>query len=104
MPSAAIARQDRTAPDILLRADTFVDYPPQTRIEGEIQQTGCRLSRHRALAGYRDRRPAAAMPSQITLFDSVGFAIEDFSALRYVRDQLKGDGALSGPRYSRRSG
>ena len=25
---------------------------------------------------------------QITLFDSVGFAIEDFSALRYIRDQL----------------
>jgi len=24
----------------------------------------------------------------VTLFDSVGFAIEDFSALRYVRDQL----------------
>ncbi|MGO8656882.1 ornithine cyclodeaminase, partial [Rhizobium ruizarguesonis] len=24
--------------DILLRADTFVEYPPQTRIEGEIQQ------------------------------------------------------------------
>ena len=29
---------------------------------------------------------------QITLFDSVGFAIEDFSALRYVRDQLKSTG------------
>ena len=26
---------------------------------------------------------------QITLFDSVGFAIEDFSALRYLRDQLE---------------
>ncbi len=27
---------------------------------------------------------------QITLFDSVGFATEDFSALRYVREKLKG--------------
>ena len=26
---------------------------------------------------------------QITLFDSVGFAIEDFSALRYIRDKVK---------------
>ncbi|OWK25676.1 hypothetical protein AJ87_07765 [Rhizobium yanglingense] len=26
--------------------------------------------------------------TQITLFDSVGFATEDFSALRYVRDKL----------------
>ena len=30
--------------------------------------------------------------TQITLFDSVGFAIEDFSALRYVRDQLRSTG------------
>ncbi|TIT38762.1 MAG: ornithine cyclodeaminase, partial [Mesorhizobium sp.] len=31
-------------------------------------------------------------PEQITLFDSVGFATEDFSALRYVRDQLQATG------------
>ncbi|GGO23906.1 hypothetical protein GCM10010991_01740 [Gemmobacter aquaticus] len=29
---------------------------------------------------------------QITLFDSVGFAIEDFSALRYVHSRLRGTG------------
>ena len=29
---------------------------------------------------------------QITLFDSVGFATEDFSALRYVHDQLEATG------------
>jgi len=29
---------------------------------------------------------------QITLFDGVGFATEDFSALRYIRDQLEGTG------------
>ncbi len=76
--------------DILLRADTFVEYPPQTRIEGEIQQMEAdypvtelwRVVTGEA-AGRRDDR-------QITLFDSVGFAIEDFSALRYVREKLKG--------------
>jgi len=26
---------------------------------------------------------------QITLFDSVGFAIEDFSALRFISDKIK---------------
>ncbi|MEM7212651.1 MAG: ornithine cyclodeaminase, partial [Pseudomonadota bacterium] len=31
---------------------------------------------------------------QITLFDSVGFAIEDFSALRYIRDQLERTGSF----------
>ena len=36
--------------------------------------------------------PGRIAPEQITLFDSVGFAIEDFSALRYVRDRLPGTG------------
>lgn len=39
------------------------------------------------MAGHRrgnGRRDAG----QITLFDSVGFAVEDFSALRYVRDKV----------------
>jgi ornithine cyclodeaminase len=76
--------------DILLRADTFVEYPPQTRIEGEIQQMESdypvtelwQVVRGEA-AGRRDAR-------QITLFDSVGFAVEDFSALQYVRSRLQG--------------
>ena len=38
------------------------------------------------MTGQVDGRTSEA---QITLFDSVGFAIEDFSALRYVRDQIK---------------
>ena len=36
--------------------------------------------------------PGRKTPEQITLFDSVGFATEDFSALRYVRDQLQATG------------
>ena len=35
-----------------------------------------------------DRKQGRRSEQQITLFDSVGFAIEDFSALRYIRDQL----------------
>lgn len=78
--------------DILLRADTFVEYPPQTRIEGEIQQMDPDYpvtEFWRVLTGQAKGRREAR---QITLFDSVGFAIEDFSALRYVRDKLKGTG------------
>lgn len=74
--------------DILLRADIFVEYPPQTRIEGEIQQLA---EDHpvtelwRVIAGEAvGRKAGAAGASQITLFDSVGFATEDFSALCYV--------------------
>ncbi len=78
--------------DILMRADIFVEYPPQTRIEGEIQQLA---EDHpvtelwQVITGQRKGRTDAR---QITLFDSVGFAIEDFSALRYVREKIKGTG------------
>ncbi|MXU63978.1 ornithine cyclodeaminase [Oceanomicrobium pacificus] len=75
--------------DILLRSDIFVEFPPQTRVEGEIQQldpehgvTELWQVMTGAAAGRRDA-------GQITLFDSVGFAIEDFSALRYIRSKLE---------------
>jgi ornithine cyclodeaminase len=76
--------------DILLRADTFVEYPPQTRIEGEIQQMDPDYpvtELWKVILGEAEGRRDAR---QITLFDSVGFAIEDFSALRYVRGKLEG--------------
>ncbi len=78
--------------DILLRADTFVEYPPQTRIEGEIQQMPADFpvtELWQVITGKAEGRREAG---QITLFDSVGFAIEDFSALRYIRDRLAGTG------------
>ncbi len=78
--------------DILLRSDIFVEYPPQTRVEGEIQQLAADhpvTEIWKVIAGKTAGRTSA---SQITLFDSVGFATEDFSALRYIRDQLDGTG------------
>ncbi|WP_442866493.1 ornithine cyclodeaminase [Aminobacter sp. NyZ550] len=74
--------------DILLRSDIFVEFPPQTRIEGEIQQLAADhpvIELWQVMAGKAQGRNSSA---QVTLFDSVGFAIEDFSALRYVRDKL----------------
>ncbi len=78
--------------DILLRSGIFVEYPPQTRIEGEIQQLPADhpvTELWQVIAGQVAGRTDAR---QITLFDSVGFAIEDFSALRYVLDRLAGTG------------
>lgn len=78
--------------DILLRTDIFVEYLPQTRIEGEIQQLAPDhpvTELWRVVAGQVPGRRDAG---QITLFDSVGFATEDFSALRYVRDRIAGTG------------
>ena len=74
--------------DVLLRSDIFVEYPPQTRIEGEIQQLDPDhgvTELWRVIAGLE---PGRRSDNQITLFDGVGFATEDFSALRYVRDKL----------------
>ena len=74
--------------DILLRAAIFVEYPPQTRIEGEIQQLAPDhpvTELWQVMAGLA---PGRTHSDQVTLFDSVGFAIEDFSALRYIRAKL----------------
>ncbi|MDK4701427.1 MULTISPECIES: ornithine cyclodeaminase [unclassified Rhizobium] len=76
--------------DILLRSDTFVEYPPQTRIEGEIQQMDADYPVTELWQVVSGRAPGRSSDRQITLFDSVGFAIEDFSALRYVREKLAG--------------
>ncbi|MCP2158459.1 UNVERIFIED_ORG: ornithine cyclodeaminase [Rhizobium sp. SLBN-170] len=77
--------------DILLRSDIFVEFPPQTRIEGEIQQLPEDHPVHELWKVVAGTESGRASETQITLFDSVGFATEDFSALRYVRDKLSAD-------------
>jgi ornithine cyclodeaminase len=74
--------------EVLLRSDIFVEYPPQTRIEGDIQQLPADHPVNelwRVIAGIE---PGRRDGRQITLFDSVGFAIEDFSALCYVHERI----------------
>jgi ornithine cyclodeaminase len=67
-----------------------VEYPPQTRIEGEIQQLDADHPVTELWQVITGQTPGRRDARQITLFDSVGFAIEDFSALRYVRDNIRG--------------
>ena len=72
---------------ILERPDArvVVEFEPQSRIEGEIQQMPADFAvteLHQVLAGTARARRTAA---EVTIFDSVGFALEDFSALRYLR-------------------
>lgn len=78
--------------DILSRADVFVEYPPQTRIEGEIQQMPKDFPVVEMWQVISDTASGRRDARQITLFDGVGFATEDFSALRYLRDQLEATG------------
>ena len=78
--------------DILLRSSIFVEYAPQTRIEGEIQQLAKDHPVTELWEVFAGRAPGRTVPQQITLFDGVGFAIEDFSALRYVHQRIKPTG------------
>jgi ornithine cyclodeaminase len=72
--------------DIVERARVMVEYEPQSRIEGEIQQMpddSPVIEFWKVITGQTQGRQHA---EEVTLFDSVGFAIEDYSALRYVLD------------------
>jgi len=72
--------------DVLAMSSVFVEYEPQSRIEGETQQMDDDFpvtELWQVLAGTAAGRVA---DDQITVFDSVGFALEDYSALRYMRD------------------
>ena len=79
------------APAILTRATTFVEYEPQTRIEGEIQQMPADFPVTALWQVLEGQAPGRTAPGQITLFDGVGFAIEDFSALNWLHEQLGPD-------------
>ena len=70
--------------DILLCSSFFVEYAPQTRIAGEIQQ----LSSDHAVTERGRRVEGRTSAAQVTLLDSLGFAIEDFTARRYSHRKL----------------
>ncbi len=75
------------AADVLRAARVFVEYEPQTRLEGDLQQMPADFpvtELWRVLAGQASGR---TRPEDITVFDSVGFALEDYSALRYLHAQ-----------------
>ena len=80
---------------ILTRSKIFVEYPPQTRIEGEIQQLDEDHPVTELWEVMAGKKPGRSSNDEITLFDSVGFATEDFSALRYIHDQLQRTGHFS---------
>jgi ornithine cyclodeaminase len=69
------------APDVRI----VVEYEPQARIEGEIQQ----LDRSSPVIEFADvvrgRAAGRGGDHEITVFDSVGFALNDFSSLRYLQ-------------------
>jgi ornithine cyclodeaminase len=74
------------AADVLQGAKVFVEFTPQTRIEGDIQQMPADFAVTELWEVLHGSRTGRDSDTQITVFDSVGFALEDFSALRFMHD------------------
>lgn len=73
-------------PGVLAMARVVCEFEPQSRIEGDVQQMPADFpvtEFWRVLAG---EAPGRESRDQVTVFDSVGFALEDFSALRLLHD------------------
>jgi ornithine cyclodeaminase len=75
--------------DVLTRGRVFVEYAPQSRIEGDIQQMPTDFAVTELWEVLAGHKPARLHRDEITVFDSVGFALEDYSALRYMHDSAR---------------
>ena len=74
---------------IVLDAEVFVEFEPQTRIEGEIQQVTEDVHVTELWQVFSGEHVGRSNDEAITLFDSVGFALEDFAVLRYLFEQAQ---------------
>jgi ornithine cyclodeaminase len=77
------------APEVVANASVFVEFEPQSRIEGELQQMPADFPATELWEVLTLRAAGRRNGAEVTLFDSVGFALEDYSALRLVRDCAK---------------
>lgn len=75
--------------DVLRMARVFVQYEPQTRIEGDLQQMPADFAVTELWQVLRHEAPGRTSDQQVTVFDSVGFALEDYSALRFLREAAR---------------
>jgi ornithine cyclodeaminase len=74
---------------VLERASVFVEYEPQSRIEGDVQQMPADFPVTELWQVLLGQAPARRSAEEITVFDSVGFALEDFATLRWLHEQAK---------------
>ncbi len=76
--------------DILFRGKVVVEYLPQSIIEGEIQQLKpaeiTQVVHAELWELVKQSKAGRENEQEITIFDSVGFALEDYSALRLCYD------------------
>jgi len=77
-------------PRTVQRARVVVEFEPQTRIEGEIQNLAPDFPVTELWTLLERPKSARTQPGEVVVFDSVGFAVEDFTALRYVSRAVLG--------------
>jgi ornithine cyclodeaminase len=70
--------------DVLRRARVFVEYEPQTRVEGDLQQMPADFAVTELWQVLAGKQPGRGSAAEVTVFDSVGFALEDYSVLRFL--------------------
>ncbi len=66
-----------------------MEFEPQTRIEGDLQHLPADFAVTELWQVLSGNKPGRDSADQVTMFDSVGFAMEDFSALRFLYDKAQ---------------
>ena len=79
---------------ILRRARVFVEFDPQTRIEGELQHMPADFAVTELWRVLTGQAPGRCDRADVTLFDSVGFALEDYSVMRHMQALGRAHGGL----------
>lgn len=74
------------AAGVLSVGKVFVEFTPQSRVEGDIQQMPADFEVTELWQVLNGQKTGRDHDQQVTVFDSVGFALEDFSALRFMHD------------------
>ena len=70
--------------NLLRQSKVVVEYIPQSMLEGEMQQCPEKQIYAELWELIGKQKPGRTHAQEITIFDSVGFALEDFSILRVV--------------------
>ena len=79
-------------PDVLSAAQVFVEFEPQSRVEGDVQQMPADFPVTELWQVLSGQAPGRRDAQAVTVFDSVGFALEDYAALRLMRELARGLG------------
>ena len=75
--------------EFLKQVKMVVEYKPQSLVEGEAQQCAADLIHAELWELVCKKKPGRQNNHEITLFDSVGFALEDYSILRVIHELAK---------------